>query len=670
MHNLKLLEELYKLLRMESRYCSEDGVLLKNSIVESALALRPDLIKLLLSHEGIKSNFFTDVEGVMVFDKIRFQKFVMNKRFLPDSYTNFKNKIGLTGDDGDFLADSREIVLSWPYKDCVLEGGQTKEDAKRNEVFWNEILAPDEINRLTEPKALTSFARYDSDGKHEVSEITADDNLIIKGNNLLALHSLLKSYRGKVKMIYIDPPYNTGNDGFQYNDSFNHSSWLTFMRNRLTAAQELLRNDGTICISIDQNEIAYTMVVLDDIFGKENRKNIITVKRGSVTGAKVINPGVVNITEYVVIYSKSADCWKPNRVYRSKLRDDRYNSFIVNYDEGYENWKFSSLLDAFANSLQIDKKNLKKAFGNRLEEEITKFVIANCEKVIRFASLDEKSISAAACELKQKSLNNLESIFKMDREGKSSYYIHKGKLILFVKDRLLNIDGEVTFSDPIADIWDDVLPNDLHNEGSVIFRKGKKPEKLIQRILQLASSEGDIVLDYHLGSGTTAAVAHKMGRRYIGVEQMDYIETVAVERLKKVVGVKSADGMFDKVECDQGGISKAVNWKGGSSFVYCELAKANQQFAEDIIAATTKEQLKELWKTIEQTGFISYKVSPNIANEAAQSFEELSIEDLQTFLLEILDKNLLYVPLSDIDDESYNISESDKKLNEMFYSKK
>ena len=253
MNNLSLYHELEKLLRMESRYCSEDGVLLKNSIVESALALRPDLIRMLLSHEGLKNNFFTEVDGLLVFDKIKFQKFVMNKRFLPDSYTSFKNKIGLTGDDGDFLAESREVVLSWPYKDCVLEGGQTKEDAKRNEVFWNEILAPDEINRLTEPKVLTNFTRYDVDGKHEVDSISKDDNLIIKGNNLLALHSLLKTYRGKVKLIYIDPPYNTGNDEFQYNDSFNHSTWLTFMRNRLSTARELLRNDGTIFISIDHN---------------------------------------------------------------------------------------------------------------------------------------------------------------------------------------------------------------------------------------------------------------------------------------------------------------------------------------------------------------------------------------------------------------------------------
>ena len=225
MNNLSLFNELEQLLRNESAYCSEDGILLKNAIVEAALALRPSLIKLLLSHDGLKRNFFTEIDGVLVFDKIKFQKFVMNKRFLPDSYTSFKNKIGLTTEDGDFISDSREVVLSWPYKDCVLEGGQTKEDAKRNEVFWNEILAPDEINRLTEPKALCNFTRFNKMGGENVTSLSYDDNFIIRGNNLLVLYSLLPKYSGRIKLIYIDPPYNTGSDSFKYNDSFNHASW-------------------------------------------------------------------------------------------------------------------------------------------------------------------------------------------------------------------------------------------------------------------------------------------------------------------------------------------------------------------------------------------------------------------------------------------------------------
>ena len=217
MDALHLYHELEQLLRMNSRYCMDDGTLLKNRIVEDALSLNPLLVKLLLGNDKIKAVFFQDVEGVVVFDKVKFQRFVSDTQFLGGSYTMFKNKIGLTDENGRFISESREVVLSWPYKDCVLEGGQTKEEAKRNEVFWNETLAPDEVNRLTEPKVFSHFKRYDKDGEHEVEHLTYADNFIIKGNNLLALHSLKKKYAGKVKLIYIDPPYNTGKE-FIYND--------------------------------------------------------------------------------------------------------------------------------------------------------------------------------------------------------------------------------------------------------------------------------------------------------------------------------------------------------------------------------------------------------------------------------------------------------------------
>ncbi len=198
--------ELEKTLREESEYCTEDGVLIKNAIVEAALSMRPRLLKLLLGNDCIKRHFFTDIEGVLVFDKVKFQKFVMNKQFLPDSYTIYKNKIGLATEEGNYIADSREIVLSWPYKDCILEGGQTKEEAKRKEIFYNEILAPDDINRLTEPKVLNNFVRYDKQGNTKPSSVSTDDNFVIKGNNLLVLYSLMIKYQGKVNFIYIDPP--------------------------------------------------------------------------------------------------------------------------------------------------------------------------------------------------------------------------------------------------------------------------------------------------------------------------------------------------------------------------------------------------------------------------------------------------------------------------------
>lgn len=662
MSNITLFQELEKLLRMESQYCTEDGVLLKNAIVEAALAVRPDLIKLLLSHDALKRNFFSEVNGVQVFDKVKFQKFVMNKRFLPDSYTCYKNKIGLTNEDGEFLSESREVVLSWPYKDCMLEGGQTKEDAKRNEVFWNEILAPDEINRLTEPKVLTNFKKYDSEGEHEVDSISMDDNLIIKGNNLLALYSLKKKYAGKVKLIYIDPPYNTGNDSFGYNDSFNHSTWCTFMKNRLEVAYKLLSNDGTLCISIDHNEIAYCIAIVDSIFGKNNLRNIVTVKRGSVTGAKVINPGVVNLSDYVLVYSKSSE-WHPNRVLRAKQRDDRYNLYINNIEDKYENWRTIPVLDAFALSLSIEKKNLRKKLGEEYENLLEQFVVKNAERIIQFATLDDNNISQSARELKAISLSNPDKVYCLERVGKNPYYILGGKLILFAVDRLIEIDGKFTFSEPISDIWDDVLPNDLHNEGGVIFKKGKKQEKLMQRILELTTVKGDIVLDYHLGSGTTAAVAHKMSRVYIGIEQLDYGPNDCVVRLKNVIGCTG-----DKQSYDKRGISESSSWQGGGSFIYCELAKANQNFVDEIENAKTSEELLDIWKRMQTTGFLSWKVDPKVVNENAKEFTDLSLEDAKRFLVECLDKNLLYVPYSEIDNSEFGILDNDKKVNKQFYA--
>lgn len=150
MDNLSLYRELERLLRMDSRWCTEDGVLMRNAVVEAALAVDPDLVGLLMEHDGLRRNFFTEVGGVMVFDKVRFQRFVTSKSFLPDSYTAYKNTtVELVTDDGSSVASSREVVLAWPHKDCLLEGGQTREDARRQETFWSEVLAPDDIARMT-----------------------------------------------------------------------------------------------------------------------------------------------------------------------------------------------------------------------------------------------------------------------------------------------------------------------------------------------------------------------------------------------------------------------------------------------------------------------------------------------------------------------------------------
>lgn len=306
MDNLNQYRELEHLLRNESQFCTEDGHLLKNAIVEAALAMRPELLRLLMSNEALRKNFFVNVDGVTVFDKVRFQKFVMNKRFLPDSYTSFRNKIGLVDDNENFIADSREVVLAWPFKDCLLEGGQTKEEAKRTEIFWNEILAPDEINRLMEPKVFNNFRYYDSKGEHEVSKILSSDNLVIKGNNLLSLHSLLKNYENKIKLIYIDPPYNTGNDTFGYNDKFNRSSWLTFMRNRLIIAKKLLAPSGAMYVQLDYHQVHYAKVLLDEIFGESNFQREIIWRIGWLSGYKTKDNNWIRNHDTILFYSKNA----------------------------------------------------------------------------------------------------------------------------------------------------------------------------------------------------------------------------------------------------------------------------------------------------------------------------------------------------------------------------
>ena len=244
-----LLNELKTLLATQPRF-TQEGRMIKQAVIDAAQALDVELLTLLISHDAIKRHFFQDVGGILVFDKVKMLRFVSNKAFLEDSYTAFKNKIGLVTKNSDglydaYLSDSKEVVLAYPYKDCMLEGGQMKEDQKRSEVFWNETLAPDDIDRLKEPKAFTNVKRYDTEGVTEnVTDLSLTDNYIIKGNNLLALYSLLPVYRGKVKLIYIDPPYNTGNDSFKYNDSFSHSTWLTFMKDRLKIARELLCGGG------------------------------------------------------------------------------------------------------------------------------------------------------------------------------------------------------------------------------------------------------------------------------------------------------------------------------------------------------------------------------------------------------------------------------------------
>ena len=653
MDNQHLYHELYDVLRMEDRYCTDAGELIKSNIQEDALNLTPSLLKLLLANESLNRHFFRDVDGIRVFDKVAFQKLIMNKQFLPDSYTAYKNKIGLTTDDGRFITDSREVVLAWPYKDCMLEGGQTKEEAKRDEVFWNETLAPDEINRLTEPKMLTNFRRYDKDGEHNVEHLSPNDNLIIKGNNLLALHSLKEKYAGQVKLIYIDPPYNTGNDSFGYNDNFNHSTWLTFMKNRLEVAKELLKDSGLLFVHIDDIESAYLKVLSDNVFGRENFMNVIAVKSSTPSGTKTAHKDktIIKQKDLILVYKKGGETKLCPQYTKRKGWDQHYSLLLDKNESG--NFYLRSLQEELI-SLGIIGKDQTLRDINIEDKRFKEYYLANRKSICRLQSHKNKK-----AEIASKALVNTVYEDKEDEEIKGLYY--NGQVITPLAQGIKLVYSNQQFVEDLGmllcDFWDDIDFQNTQNEGGISFPTAKKPELLLYRIISLCTLPGDIVLDFFLGSGTTAAVAHKMGRQYIGIEQMDYGKNDSVVRLCNVING------------DKSGTSKGLNWQGGGSFVYCELSKYNQNFIDEIEEAKTTDELLVIWKRMQETGFLSYQIKAKDINIDADEFKDLSIDDQKRFLIECLDKNLLYIPFSEIDNEEYNISDEDKRLTREFYKK-
>jgi len=660
---MTLLEELQLLLEKDERIVSE-GKLLKNKIVELTAKGDKKLISLLLSNERIKNHFFTKVDEVLIFDKEKFMKFINNKAFLPDSYTTFKNKIGLTV-DGNYISQSKEVVLSWPYKDCILEGGQEDPDEKRKEVFHNEILAPDEIDRLLDPKAFTNFKRIDKDGEHPVEEIKPTDNLIIKGNNLLVLHSLNKRFNGKVKMIYIDPPYNTGNDEFMYNDSFNHSTWLTFMKNRLEIARELLRDDGVIFVQCDDREHAYLKVLMDEIFSRGQFISDIAVKvtppMGLASGARLI----FDVKENILVYGKK-DPVTPYENLIEKEFIDRNSKTVEQYnmileDEGVEGETIAKLKTS-TGTIEIKRRCNYKITRIPIDEidDVNEYYANNIDKIFRLTEPSrtgmEKTIMPD---------NELYSYYHIPSKGKHEgkqikRYIYKKNRMLFLKDyaktKIVNNKKTIFKMEYLSNIIAADWWTGIANEGGVKLNNGKKPEELLRMLIALVTKEGDLVMDFFMGTGTTCAVAHKMGRQYIGVEQLDYGENSAVVRLKNVING------------DPTGISKTVGWQGGGDFVYCELMELNEKFVQSIQAAQTTEELLEIWERMKQQAFLSYRVSPKDIDANIEEFKDLSIKGQKKFLMELLDKNDLYVNYSEIEDKQYGVSEEDVQLNRKFYT--
>jgi adenine-specific DNA-methyltransferase len=578
--------KLNALIKTDARFLDQDGEVLRASVVDAAYKGDSALVELLLGFDEAKIKFFSDVKGVLAFKTADFVAYIEDKNFLNDSYTRFKNKIGLTI-DGKFFGERGEVALTWPFKDCVLEGGMTKEDQKRKEIFFNEILAQDEIDKLFTPKVLTNWKRYTAKGEEKINKLKRDEsglikeNLVIKGNNLLALHTLKQQFAEKVKLIYIDPPFNTGTDSFLYNDGFSHSTWLTFMKNRLEIAKQLLTRDGNVFIHIDVNESHYLKILCDEVFGRENFVEEITWAYGSASGGRAAGAKPVNIHDYILHYAREYSSRKQNKIHTPYT--DKY----------VEDWfKYT------------DKDG--RRYRRRMRERNEKG-----EVVWEKQYLDEsKGVPLTTV------WTDIRQVYADPRAYKENQREHTELM-----------DGFST----------------------------QKPERLMQRILEMATDPGDIVLDYHLGSGTTAAVAHKMGRQYIGTEQLHYEHNGSVPRLQKVI------------KGDTAGISKEVGWKGGGDFVYAELMRYNELFIGDIETAKDTNALLKIWQRMKEEAFFKFSVEMQAFENSIDTFKTLPLDKQKKILCGVLDKNQLYVNLSEIDDAEFKIAKADQQATKEFY---
>ncbi|UOR62275.1 site-specific DNA-methyltransferase [Helicobacter pylori] len=555
-----------------------------------------------------KNAFFKTIANSLVFNQKALLECLTKE--LENSFTRFENKIGLYS-QGRPIKSSESVVLNFPFKDNVLLGNAKDNSTKSKELFYHEILHKKEIDTLLHKKAL---CRFEMHGEGDLESALQDKNMnyLIKGNNLIALHSLKKKFAKQVKCIYIDPPYNTGNDSFNYNDNFNHSSWLVFMKNRLEIAREFLSDDGVIFVQCDDNEQAYLKVLMDEIFLRENFvgciswKQFHSVKNDAANFSKNI--------EYILCYCKN---FSKNLISNEPF--DKSNLYKLKDENG-----FYKLDPVWAKS------------GNNFSS---------------YTFLNGKTWSPPSGTFWRYSIGTLKDMEQNNR------IVFNGKNPM--AKRYLS---EVAEGRKSSTFWDgsevgynlngDAEIKQLFN-GNKVFNN-PKPEALISRILEVSTNENDLVLDFFAGSGTTCAVAHKMKRRYIGIEQMDYIETITKERLKKVI------------EGEQGGISKKCDFKGGGSFVYAELKEVNLEIKKQILNAKSASECLKIFNTLNER-FLK-RADCKIDGIHSEEFQNLDLNEQKRIYCALLDSNEDYLNLGDMDEDAWGIDEVTKKYNEIFYS--
>ncbi len=376
-------------------------------------------------------------------------------------------------------------------------------------------------------------------------------NRLIFGDNLLALHALEAEFSGRIACIYGDPPYNAKAVTTHYEDDIEHADWLSFMRQRLLSLHRLLRADGSLFLHLDDNELDYMKIVADEIFGRRNFISRITIAARAPSAFSTVNPGLFKASEYILWYAKDRTLFRENPMRIRRAPDRAYNKWLVNPDDPCETWTFCSVLEAY----QASKSKGRSDHPVRVQEYFDRFIVENAHRVCRLASISDTGAGQETVALKYQSLKMPGIVHRQQRQGYEDIYVLDGQQLVFYSKNVTSLDGEMVATMPLTNIWNDIAWEGIAREGGVSFKKGKKPERLIRRCLELASEPGDWVLDAFAGSGTTGAVAHKMGRRWIMIEEGPQCQTHILPRLQRVV-----DG------ADPSGITKELDWTGGGSF--------------------------------------------------------------------------------------------------------
>jgi adenine-specific DNA-methyltransferase len=374
------------------------------------------------------------------------------------------------------------------------------------------------------------------------------ENALIHAENLAAMSRLVAAgFVGRFRCIYFDPPYNSGRRFSEYDDVQSPDAWRAMMRERLAAARGLLTEDGAIVVEIDDTELGPLQVAMDEVFGREQRVSTITVVRSAPTGHKAINRGPVNVTDFLLVYARNRARWRCNALVRArKGYDDAYATWLENPRDPPEQWRFEPLTAHVQHALGA---------APATRAALATYAIAHAEHVVRFAQPRYEAVSRAAQALIDRSRSEPHRVFRLAREGRKDFILRGGNRVLVLADKVLEQRGRRVLVEPMTNVWDDVPFQGIAREGGARFVRNKKPEGLLARIIAMTTDPGDWVLDAFLGSGTTAAVAHKAGRRWVGIERGEHLNTLSIPRLRRVVDGEDATG-----------VTRTVGWKGGGGF--------------------------------------------------------------------------------------------------------